>query len=189
MKIPSEITAGDSISWVDDPSVDNLGNQISAATGWTLKYDLRQSTATNLTLTASSIGEGWLTTLAASDSVNYAAGPLYWQAYAVNGTDRVTLGSGQVNMKMNLAAAANNAEFRTQAQQDLDAVNSAIRAMVSGGAIQEYSIAGRQVRKMTMDQLLVWRDRLVSIVAREKKAQNVANGLGNSSNVFVRFRR
>lgn len=186
MKIPGEITAGDSISWDDSPTVNNLGDRIAPDTSWTLKYDLRQTGVTNLTLTAATQGDGWRTTLSAAQSAAYAAGVVYWQAYATNGSDRITLGAGQVQIKINLAAAANTVEFRSQSQQDLEAVEAAIRALVSGG-VKSYTIGGRSVTKSDLAELIVWRDRVKLMVTNEKKADRIKNGLGNPSNIFVRF--
>ena len=188
MKIPSEITAGDSISWIDDPTSDNLGNPIDSSS-WTLKYDFRQKDVTNLTVTAVAYGSGWKTTLSKTQSAAYAGGTLYFQAYAESGSDRVTLGSGSVTIKKNISTATNLDEFRSQAEQDLEAVQAAMRAMISGGAVAEYTIGNRSLRKIPMADLLVMESQLKAQVAREKKAESIKNGLGNPHNVFVRFGR
>jgi hypothetical protein len=142
---------------------------------------------TNLTVTAAAEGTGWRTSLTKTQTAAWAAGTVYWQAYAESGSSRVTLGSGQLKVKLNLSAAANSAEFRSQAEQDLAAVEAAMRAMISGGAVQEYSIGGRSLRKIPLAELEVRRQQLKAIVARERKAEMIANGLGNPHNVFVRF--
>lgn len=188
MKIPSQIRAGDSATWRDQPTKDNLGNSIDSGS-WTLNYALRQG-STALTLTASPFAGGaWQTTITKTQSETLVAGALFFQAYAENGSQRVTLGSGQVQVFVDLTSVAAGAyEGRSQAQQDLDGVDAAIRALVTGGA-KAYTIGGRSVTKTDMTELLLWRDRLVAIVASEQKANRLANGLGNPSNVFVRFRR
>ena len=188
MKIPSQISAGDSISWIDDPSSDNLGNQIDSSS-WTLKYDFRQNGVANLTVTAIAQGSGWKTSLTKAQTAAYAAGPLYYQAYAEKAAERVTLGSGSIEIFLNLTAAANTAEFRSQAEQDLAAVQAAIRSIISGGAVAEYTIGNRSLRKTPMTDLLMLESKLKAEVAREKKAESISNGLGNPHNVFVRFRR
>jgi len=189
MKIPSQITAGDSTSWVDNPTSDNLGNPIDSVS-WTLKYALQQSSATNLTVTAAAEGSGWKTSLTKVQTAAWSAGvPVYWQAYAEKGSERVTLGSGSVQINPNISSATGSTDLRSQAQQDLDAVNAAIRSMLSGGAVQEYTIGNRSLRKMQLSDLLVLQSQLKAQVARDNKAQSIANGLGNPNNVFVRFRK
>ena len=76
---------------------------------------------------------------------------------------------------------------RTQTEQDLEAVNAAIRAVISGGAVQEYTIGNRHLRKMSMADLLQLQGLLNARVQRDLAAENIANGLGNPRNMFVRF--
>lgn len=182
MKIPSSLFVGDSATWDDDPTVDRLGNPVDS-TLWTLKYVI--SGATALTLTATPKDSGWETVLAKTDSATLGAGDFYWQAYVENGSDRFTLGSGRIRLT---SAAGNAVTGKSQAQQDLDAVQLAMRTMISGGAVAEYTIGGRSLRKLPLGDLMAMEAKLKSEVAREKKAQNIANGLGNPSNVFVRFK-
>lgn len=181
MKIPSEIFAGDSATWLDDPTTDALGGAIDST--WTLKYVISFGTAVTLTATAS--GSGWTTTISKAQT-GVAAGDYYWQAYAETGSRRETIGQGSIKIR---AAAGNAISGKSQAQQDLDAVQLAMRTMISGGAVAEYSIGGRSLRKIPMADLIVLEGKLKSEVAQEKKAENVKNGLGNPSNVFVRFNR
>jgi hypothetical protein len=185
VKIPSKITAGDSISWVDDPSTDNLGNAI-APPDWVLKYDFRQTDVT-LSLTASVVGGQWRTSISAVQSATFAAGVAFWQAYATNGSSRVTLGSGQVQFLPNLAASDSDFDGRSQVEKDLEAVQAAMRSMISGGAVAEYTIGGRSLKKISMADLIMLEEKLKREVSRQRKAERIANGLGNPDNVFVRF--
>jgi hypothetical protein len=72
-------------------------------------------------------------------------------------------------------------------QQDLAAVQAAIRAMVSGGAVAEYTIGTRRLKKMELTDLLQLEGKLKAEVKREQAAALMANGLGNPFNLFVRF--
>jgi hypothetical protein len=72
-------------------------------------------------------------------------------------------------------------------QQDLDAVQAAIRVMVSGGAVAEYTIGSRRLKKLPLTELLQLEAKLKSDVKREQAADLAANGLGNPHNLFVRF--
>lgn len=187
MKIPGEIRAGDSATWRDCSARDNLGNAVTSA-AWTLKYALRQGSVL-LTLTASSYQDGWQTTISKAQSAGFAAGVVFWQAYVEDtNSNRITLGSGQTKFLPSIAESDSSFDGRSQAQQDLDAVEAAIRALITGGA-KAYTIGGRSVTKNDMAELLVWRDRCQAKVAIEKKAESIKNGLGNPSNVFVRFRK
>ena len=59
--------------------------------------------------------------------------------------------------------------------------------MISGGAVAEYSIGTRRLKKMEMADLLQLEGKLKAEVKREQMADLIANGLGNPHNLFVRF--
>ena len=59
-------------------------------------------------------------------------------------------------------------------QTSLDAVNAAIDAMVAGGAVAEYSINGRSIRKMSLKDLIDYRDRLQSEIASTRNVRTYA---------------
>jgi len=124
VNIPATIRAGDTVKWRDVAGVDNLGNEISSAT-WTLTYYLRTNTASEgATVTGTAYGTGWEFTIAASTSTAFDAGQWYWQAIATAGSEKVTLGAGQLTVDAALSYAGTPGAFdgRTQAQIDLDAV-------------------------------------------------------------------
>lgn len=190
MNIPAQIRAGDSVRWRDDPALDNLGNQISSSSGWTLTYYLRFNKANHgATAVGTAYGSGWEVALTAAVTAGFDPGHWFWQAIASKGTDKVTLGAGQFEALRNLAYAGNPGAFdgRSQAHQDLDAVDAAIRTLISGGVVQEYRIGNRSLKRYDLAELQVLRSRLIAEVKREQAADSIANGLGNPHSVFVRF--
>lgn len=177
------------MTWRDDATRDNLGNAIDSGT-WTLTYYLRTNTASEgATVVGTAYGKGWQFTIAAATSDGFDAGQWYWQALATAGSDKLTIGSGQLEVLAGLDYSGTPGAFdgRTQAQKDLDAVQAAIRAMVSGGAVAEYSIGSRRLKKMALADLLQLESSLKAEVKREQKAALIANGLGNPHNLYVRF--
>ena len=189
MKIPSQIRAGDTIKWRDDAGVDNLGNEITSTT-WTLTYYLRTNTASEgATVVGTAYGTGWEFTIAAATSAGFDAGNWYWQALATYATEKVTLGAGQLEVLAALSYAGTPAALdgRSQAQKDLDAVQAAIRAIVSGGVVKQYTIGNRSLSKYDLKDLLELESKLKADVKREQMADLIANGLGNPHNLFVRF--
>jgi hypothetical protein len=76
---------------------------------------------------------------------------------------------------------------RSQAEIDLDAVKAAIRAIVSGGVVQEYRIGTRNLKKYDLVDLIQLESKLKAEVKREQAASLQAQGLGNPHNLFVRF--
>lgn len=186
MKIPFQLVAGEMVTWDDDAFRDNLGNSIDSGT-WTLNYVFKGATA--LSLTGTSNGSGWLTSMTSVQSAALSPGIYYWQSYVTNGSNRINLSQGQLEIKQDLSAAGATVPYdgRTQSEKDLDSVQAAIRAMITNSAVQEYTIGGRSVRKMSLSDLQALESRLKYRINRERKAERIANGLGNPSNVMVRF--
>lgn len=184
MRIPKELLAGDSKSWDDDPSSDNLGNSIDSS--WTLTYYLRGKSSLNLT--ASAQGSGWRTAITATQSAELIPGVYYWQAQAVSGSTKVTLGTGQLKILPNLSAAGENYDGRSQARKDLDSVQAAIRSIAASG-IAEYTINGRQARKLDLPALILLESKLKVDVVREEKAEMIKNGKGDPHTLYVRFKK
>lgn len=177
------------MKWRDVAARDNLGNPIDSGS-WTLTYYLRTNTASEgATVVGTAYGTGWELTIAAGTSVAFDAGQWFWQAVATKTGSTVTLGSGQLTVLRSLSYSGTPGavDGRSQAQQDLDAVQTAIRAIVSGGVAKEYTIGNRSLKKYDMADLLQLEAKLKAEVKREQMADLIANGLGNPHNLFVRF--
>jgi hypothetical protein len=189
VQIPSTIRAGDTVQWRDISGADNLGNVIDSGS-WSLSYYLRTNTASEgATVVGTAYGTGWEFTIAAGTSTGFDAGQWYWQAVATKTGSTVTMGSGQLTVLRSLSytGTPGAVDGRSQAQQDLDAVQAAIRAIVAGGVAKEYTIGNRNLKKYDMADLLQLEAKLKAEVKREQMADLIANGLGNPHNLFVRF--
>lgn len=188
MNIPAQIRAGDTIQWRDVEAVDNLGNAVSS-TDYGLTYWLRTNTASEgADVVGTTYGTGWQFTITAATSAGFDAGTWYWQAIASKAGSVITLGAGQIEVLPALSYAGTPGAFdgRSQAQQDLEAVQSAIRAIISGQA-KQYSIGSRSFTKLDLGELMERESRLKAEVKREQMASLIANGQGNPHNLFVRF--
>lgn len=189
MNIPPRLRAGDTIQWRDDATTDNLGNPIDSAT-WTLTYWLRTNTATDgASVVGTPYNSGWSFSISAATSSAFDPGRWYWQAVASKTGQVFTVGSGSVDVDPLLTYAGTPTAYdgRTQAQKDLDAVQLAIRSLLSGGSVQEYTIGQRKLKRYDLSELLQLEAKLKADVKREEAAQLMANGLGNPRNMFVRF--
>jgi hypothetical protein len=154
----------------------------SRSASWTLTYYLRTNTASEgATVVGSAYGTGWEFTIAAATSAAFDAGDWYWQALATYGTEKVTLGAGQLEVlaALSYSGAPGAVDGRSQAQKDLDAVQAAIRAIVSGGVVKQYTIGNRSLSKYDLADLLQLEGKLKADVKREQMAELIANGLGN----------
>ena len=177
------------MTWRDEAARDNLGNAIDSSS-WTLTYYLRTNTASEgATVVGTAYSSGWTFTISATTSGGFDAGQWYWQALATAGSEKLTLGAGQLEVLAGLNYTGTPSAFdgRSQAEKDLDAVQAAMRAIISGGAVAEYSIGSRRLKKMEMADLIQLESKLKAEVKREQAATMVANGLGSPHNLFVRF--
>lgn len=190
MNIPAQIRAGDTVKWRDVAGADAFGSPVSSGAGWTLTYYLRfDKNNEGATVIGTTYGQGWEFTISQATSTTFDAGQWYWQAEATKSGEHITLGAGQLEVLAGLSYAGTPAAFdgRSQAQQDLDAVQAAIRALVSGGVVQEYTIGNRRLKKYELSDLMQLEAKLKAEVKREQQAELIANGLGNPHNLFVRF--
>lgn len=189
MTIPAAIRAGDTVAWTLAATSDALGNSISSPT-WDVTYYLRMNTAgEGVTVTSSDDSSGgWTFTIAAGATAGMDAGTWYWQAVATDGSSTITIGSGSLTVQPSLAYSGTAAAFdgRSQAEQDLEAVQATIRGIIASKS-KYYQIGGRQYTSLDLPALMQREAQLKAIVAREKAAESVAAGLGDPRRVFVRF--
>jgi hypothetical protein len=181
---PVELYQGDAIEWIEL----RVHPDATAVRVW-----LRGSGAgAGVEVVATDTADGWKVELAAQTTAAMAAASWELQVVStVNGAP-LTTGRGSLTVRKSLAFSGTAGAFddRSQAQKDLEAVEEAIRALVSGAV--EYQIGslgngGRKVRRVDLPELIKWRDRLKAEVAREKRAEMIAQGLGDPRKLYVRF--
>jgi hypothetical protein len=189
MAIPATIRAGDTVQWVEPQQLDLDGNAATSAS-WVFTTFLRFNAAAEgatITGTARTDG-GWNLTIPAGTSEAFNAGIWSWQSRVTSGAVVITVGSGTFEVLPSLSYAGVPGAFdgRSQAEQDLEAVQAAIRAIVSKGA-KSYTIGNRSFTYADLGQLMEREAQLKAIVARERAAEKVAAGLGDPRSLFVRF--
>ena len=160
-----------------------------ASAGWVLKYHLAprgSGAAINFTATAS--GDDFLIQTSAATTASWAAGYYTWSAYVELGSERYTVGRGQLQIRVSSSAMAAGTDDRSHARKTLDAINAVIEQRATTDQ-QEYTIHGRQLKRMLISDLLVLRDRYAIMAAYETAAENMAAGLPNPRRAGVRFNR
>ena len=190
MPIPSKVRAGDILQWRDSETEDVFGNAITS-TDWSVTYQLRTNTASEAaTVTSTAYLSGWQFTVASSVTTNFDAGNWFFQAVAAkSGQEKQTILSGQFEVLPSLVYSGSASAFdgRSQIRKDLDQVQTAIRAVASGGGVKEYKIGTRQAKKYELAELFQLEAKLKAELAREETSEKIANGLGNPRTMFVRF--
>ena len=188
--LPSVITAGTTIEWVDEATTAGINETISSP-DWTLEYYLRTNTASEghtATGTQYQNSTGWQFTISATDSAGFDAGNWFWSARAFKSGKVFEIGSGELEVKQSLQYSGTPAAIdnRTQAQKDLDSVQAAIRTLIEDKAA-EYSIGNRRFKRQDLATLITRESQLKSIVFSERRASMIAQGLGDPKTMFVRF--
>ncbi|HAF40036.1 MAG TPA: hypothetical protein DCG72_13690 [Gammaproteobacteria bacterium] len=188
MNIPKKIYAGTTIKWRDDSAVGPLNESITSA-DWTLTYYLRTNTThEGHTVAGTSYGTGWEFTISATDSAGFDSGDWFFYAEASKGSEKFTLGNGQLEVLASLSYTGQPGAFdgRTQAEKDRDEVTAAIRAIIADKAA-EYSIGNRTFKRVDLAELRTRESQLNYIVNLERRRAKIANGLGDPFTKYVRF--
>lgn len=181
---PSEIRAGDTITWrISLPDY-------RASAGWTLKYRLISS-AGKFDITSAASGDDHLVTIAAAVSATYAAGTYQLIAYVEGGTsERYTLSTTTITVLPDLAAATVATDTRSHARKALDAIEAVLEGRAARSD-EEYTIdvggSRRSVKSLPVADLLRLRSYYKNEVRSEEEAEALAQGLGTGRKVWVRF--
>ena len=85
-----------------------------------------------------------------------------------------------------MATASAGFDGRSWARQTLDAVEARLTGR-SSNEIDRYMIGDRQIVKMTIEELMVWRSKLKAEVTREETAERIARGLSGDHLIHTRF--
>jgi hypothetical protein len=182
-----QIIAGDTLDFTDDAP------DYPASDGWTLKYRLvPEFTApaqTPITLTALTYETTrYRVQESSTNTAAWKSGFYSWARWVEKAGQRVSLGQGRLEVLPDPAATAAGHDGRTHARKVLEAIEAVLESRATKDQ-EEYSIAGRSLRRTSIPDLLVLRDKYKLIVASEDAAERASRGLGNSRNIQVRFGR
>ncbi len=189
MGLPSRIRAGDTVRFTIPAGVDDLGAAIESSTWAAVAFFRFNKAAEGVTVNGTAQdGGGWLFEISATTSATMDAGEWFGQVRATLGAAAATLAAQRVEVLPSLSYTGTPAAFdgRSAAAVELAEVQTAIRALVSRGA-QAYTIGSRSYTALDLGRLTARESQLKAIVAREKAAERVAAGLGDSRDLFVRF--
>lgn len=169
------LIAGDSLDF--ETSVPDY----PATAGWTLSYRLiPRVSGTAITFSATANGADYRVQVAAATTAAWVAGEYSWAAFVTLGPDRFTVDSGTITIKPD-PGVASASDLRSHARRALDAIEAVIENRATMDQ-QEYQIAGRMLKRMTVSDLLRFRDRYRAEVAAEDAARRL---LGNESPGFA----
>lgn len=165
-------------------------SEVYAPASYDLIYNIRLKNGAGVdkSVTATTAADGsFLTSLTSNLTTTMVAGDYVWQAFISRKSDsaKVSVGTGELQLLSNLDQ--NGADNRSHAQ----IMVAKIQSLLEGRAdkdVSSYSIQGRSLAKMSITDLMMWRDYYRKEVAKEKQDALIAAGKASNATVKVRFR-
>lgn len=173
---PTEFISGDLVMWRRT----DLSSYLS---GYTLSYTFRPDTGGVLKTLAATIVSGEFRVSASPD---WAPGVWYWQAHLIRTSDsaRIGIGDGAVTVLPALLTTAT--DTRSHAVKMLAAIESLMDGK-AGSDILNYTIGGRQINKMSPEDLIKWRSYYRNEVRAEQDKAAIESGKAPGNTITVRF--
>ena len=186
-KEPNTLVLGDYWSWKRD----DLATDYPIGT-YALTYEFHSDSGgggtKKFTLTAVEADDTYYIESASSTTTGYAVGDYVWEAYITktSSSNRIMVDSGRTSITENLANT--NADLRSHAKKVLDALQAVIenRSTMDQSSM---SIAGRSLSRMSVDELLTFRNRYKAEYLKEIKLARIRNKQGSGNTIKVTFGR
>jgi len=179
---PTNLQAGDLWGW---KRTDLVTDYPSSA--YSLSYIARREiTGEKIAISATGSTTAYTVSVASTTTADYEAGRYHWVAYITRTSDsaRIEIDQGVFEVEPNRATSSDDP--RSFAQIALDNIETYFKDPTNIAAAS-YSIAGRSLSRWNRADLLVERERLKGEVARERRAEQIAKGLGTNATIRVRF--
>jgi hypothetical protein len=182
---PTSVVIGTLVQWKRADLSD-----IYAPASYDLIYNirLRNGDGVDKVVTATTATDGsFLVTLNANVTGAMVAGDYVWQAFISRKSDgaKVSVSQGNITLLSNLDQ--NGADNRSHAQIMVEKIQSLLEGRADKD-VSSYSIQGRSLAKMSITDLMMWRDYYRKEVAKEKQDALIAAGKSSGATVKVRFR-
>jgi hypothetical protein len=182
---PTSVVIGTLVQWKRADLSD-----VYAPASYDLIYNIRLKNGAGVdkSVTATTAADGsFLTSLTSNLTTTMVAGDYVWQAFISRKSDsaKVAVGTGELQLLSNLDQ--NGADNRSHAQIMVEKIQSLLEGRADKD-VSSYSIQGRSLSKMSITDLMMWRDYYRKEVAKEKQDALIAAGKASNATVKVRFR-
>lgn len=179
---PTALQAGDLWAW---KRTDLVTDYPSSA--YSLSYIARREiTGEKIAISTTGSTESYTVSVSSTTTANYEEGRYHWVAYITRTSDsaRIEVDKGVFEVAPNRSTSS--ADPRSFAQIALDNIETYLKDPTNLAAAS-YSIAGRSLSRWNRADLLTERERLKGEVTRERRAEQIAKGLGTNATIRVRF--
>lgn len=179
---PAQLRAGDTWQWRREDLATNY-----QATAWTLSYVFKNA-AKAFQVLATADGVFFAVDVPATVTTDYPAGFYRWASQVAKDDERYTVGIGTTEVLANVFDTPDTAQdLRSHAGRVLDAIEAVIESRATKDQ-ERYSIAGRELWRTPIADLLRLRDYYRAEVLREVEA-DLPPAQRRGRNSYVRFGR
>lgn len=180
---PAEIYSGSLVQW---KRADLAADYPPASYDLIYKARLRGGLNPEMSVTATNSNGEFLVTLTNAATAAAVPGDYYWQAEIERKSDnaRILVATGQWKLLPDLDQTG--ADPRSHAEIMLDKIQSLLEGRADKD-VTSYSINGRSIAKMSVTDLLSWRDYYKREANLERRKADAAAGKPSSATVKVRF--
>ena len=157
---------------------------------YALTYEFHLDTggggSNKFTITATETSTDYIVEIASATTASYTAGEYNWYAFITRSSDSQRLSVDEGRTKVEINFANTNADSRTNSKKVLDAIEATIEGRASQDQMS-YSIAGRSLSRMSIDDLLKFRDRYRAEHEKAIKKLRIKNEQDTGNTIKVRF--
>jgi hypothetical protein len=166
------LTAGDSIDWLDADAL------YPASSGWILKTRLTPRVAgTAAVFTATAEGDSFRTKQTSAQTAALVPGGYSVTQWVEKGDDRATLINSQITVLPNPASLTVGTDTRSHLEKVISNIEAVLENKASND-VQEFVIGDKSLKKMTVAELIGWRDRYKAELAREQNSSKTGKQFG-----------
>ena len=181
---PDTLVVGDRWVWRRDDLVSDY-----PLDEYALEYRFTEDSTGNtnaFTIAATEAESTYLVEVASAVTASLTAGDYQWAAFIIRSSDnqRVVVDQGRTEILPNLQNTT--ADLRSHAKKVLDAIEAVLENRASQDQMS-YSIAGRSLSRMSIDDLMTFRNRYRAEYLREIKLARIKNKQASGNTIKVRF--
>jgi hypothetical protein len=180
---PLKIVVGDFIQWKKTALAETYPPALYSAS---YVARIAAGTTSEIQIAAVERSDYYLFTASSATSAAFAAGFYHWQLEVVQTSsgNRVVVERGEFEVIQDLDNSG--ADPRTHAEIMLNKIESLLQGRADKD-VSSYSIQGRSIAKMSIVDLLQWRDYYRKEVSKERRDNAIAVGKPTKTTMKVRF--
>jgi hypothetical protein len=182
---PDILVVGDRWMW-RRPDLASIYDPSEYALTYEYHRDSGGGGVNQFTITATETSNDYIIEVPSTTTDAYVANAYIWYAFITRSSDseRIAVDNGRAELIDDFADS--NADVRSHAKTVLDAIEATIEGRASQDQMS-YSIAGRSLSRMSIDDLMTFRNRYRAEYLEEIKKSRIKNKQDSGNLVKVRF--